>query len=103
MLAGAKWFSTQDLKSDYWQVDLHLDNKEKILLSMGQVLWQFTVMPFGLCDAPATFERLMETALRGLMTHVLCTWMTWSSSAAHFQKNLLDLQKVFQRFHEAHL
>jgi hypothetical protein len=54
MLAGAKWFSTLDLKSSYWQVDLHTD-KEKTVFSMSQGLWQFTVMPFGFCNALATF------------------------------------------------
>jgi hypothetical protein len=74
MLARAEWFSTLDLKSCYWQVNLHLDNEEKVLFSMGQGLWQFTVMPFGLCNAPATFERLMESIIRGLTSHVSCTW-----------------------------
>jgi hypothetical protein len=47
-LVGSKWFSTLDLKSGYWQVDLHPDDTEKTTFSTGQRLWQFTVLPFGL-------------------------------------------------------
>jgi hypothetical protein len=63
-LAGAKWFPTLDLKSGCWQVDVHPDEKEKIAFPRGQGLWQFTIMPFGLCNASVTFERLLETVLR---------------------------------------
>ena len=65
-LSGAKWFSTLDLKSGYWQVELDAKDKEKTVFSIGRGLWEFTVMPFGLANAPATFERLMEQVLAGL-------------------------------------
>jgi hypothetical protein len=64
-LVGAKWFSTLELRSGYWQVDLHPDDKKTAFL-MGPGLWQFMVMPFGLWKAPATFGRLTENLLRGL-------------------------------------
>jgi hypothetical protein len=50
----------------YWQADLPLDDKEKTAFSKGEGLWQFTVMPLGFCNAPALFERLVETVLRGI-------------------------------------
>jgi hypothetical protein len=57
-LSGNSWFSTLDLKSGYWQIKVRHEDREKTAFSIGNGLWQFTVMPFGLCNAPATFERL---------------------------------------------
>jgi hypothetical protein len=103
-LAGGKWFSTLDLKSGYWQVALHADDKEKTAFSTGQGLWQFTVMPFGICNSPATFERLMESVLRGLIYDACLVYLDDIIVIGRtFQEHLDNLRKVFQRLRGAHL
>ena len=65
-LSGSAWFSTLDLKSGYHQIRLAEADRPKSAFSSGTGLWQWRAMPFGLCNAPATFERLMEAVLSGM-------------------------------------
>ena len=54
-LAGSKIFSTLDLLSGYWQVGIMEKDREKTAFCTTEGLFEFRVMPFGLCNAPATF------------------------------------------------
>ena len=65
-LGGNKYFSVMDLLSGYWQVGVHPSDQDKTAFVTAYGLYNFKVLPFGLCNSGATFERLMELVLAGL-------------------------------------
>ena len=65
-LQGSQYFSLLDLRSGYHQVELNPEDRQKTSFCTAGGLWEYKVMPFGLCNAPATFQRLMDVCLSGL-------------------------------------
>jgi hypothetical protein len=101
---GSTWFSTIDLKSGYWQVEMNEADKEKTAFTTGEGLWQFIVMPFGLTNAPATFERLMEQVLAVLPWTICLVYLDdIIVHASSFADELDRLQEVFTRLRSANL
>ena len=98
MLAGKQWFSTLDLASGYWQVSLSRAARAKTAFATHSGLFQFRVMPFGLCNAPATFERLMDRVLQGLRWSRCLVYLDdIISFGGTFDGALSNLTLIFER------
>ncbi|GBN71182.1 Retrovirus-related Pol polyprotein from transposon 297 [Araneus ventricosus] len=88
----------------YWQIEIRPEDREKTAFTTGHGLWQFKVMPFGLCNAPATFERLMETVLLGLSSEACLVYLDDIIIVGRtFEEHLNNLRKVFHRLQKANL
>ena len=103
-LSGAKFFSSLDLNSGYWQVGMKPEDKEKTAFATTMGLYQFTVMSFGLANAPSTFERLMENVLRGLQWEECLLYMDDIIVPSRtIEQGLERLEHIFQRLKMANL
>ncbi|GET01638.1 retroviral-like aspartic protease 1 [Rhizophagus clarus] len=103
-LSGSQWFSSLDLASGFWQVELDQKDREKSTFITRFGTYEFTVMPFGLCNAPATFQRLMDTVLRDILWQFVVVYIDdINVGSKTFEEHLLHLEQVFSRLAQAGL
>ena len=108
LLSGQQFFTTLDLVSGYWQVHMANGAREKTAFTTHTGLYEFRVMPFGLCNAPATFQRLMDTVLAGLtrdkdLVVSVPGWYIELVVGHTVSEHLDNLRSVLQRLWEAGL
>ncbi len=103
-LCHAQVFSTIDLASGYHQVAMHEKDQYKTAFVTPFGLYEYVRMPFGLCNAPATFQRLMQAVMGDLVFQMVLVYLddllVYSST---FEAHLSRLETVLCRLREAGL
>ena len=103
-LSTAKYFSTLDLTSGYWQVEMTPRARKAAAFCTRKGLFEWNVMPFGLCNAPATFQRLMDRVLVGLQWDTCLVYLDDVIVLGRDITQMLErLGQVFTRLREANL
>ena len=106
-LGTAKYFTSLDMGSAFWQVELTEDSIAKTAFITCDGLWEWTRMPFGLCNATATFQRLMSKVLKNVSNRygnlVLCYVDDILIATRTVEEHLQRLREVFQCLRRAGL
>ncbi|MEW8090853.1 MAG: reverse transcriptase family protein, partial [Candidatus Thiodiazotropha endolucinida] len=102
-LSNSKYFSTLDMASGYWQLNLSPQDRDKTSFAIpGVGTFRFRVMCFGLKNAPSSFSRLMEIVLRGLQFDKCLVYLDdIIVMGENFDSELENLKLVLLRFREA--
>lgn len=109
-LKEARYLSSIDLSSSFWQVPLHVDSQDKTTFTVpGRGSFKFKVMPFGLCGAPARQQRLMDMLFHQNFCSdiengmVFCYIDDIVISASDFNTHLVLLNRVLEKLKFAKL
>ncbi|UYV73922.1 hypothetical protein LAZ67_11001452 [Cordylochernes scorpioides] len=105
-----RFYFSMDFQSGFWQIDVEESDREKTAFIILDRLYEFKVMPFGLFDAPATFERMMDNRLEGLKWTIclyylndIISFLGFSSYYRRFIPNYSYLSQPMNDFLEKYL
>lgn len=102
-LKNVKYLTSIDLKSAFWQIPLEASSREKTAFSVpGRGLFEFVRMPFGLCNAPQTLQRLMDRIIGPEFEPKAFVYLDDCIIATNnFEDHLLTLKEIFTRLRKA--
>lgn len=104
-LSDTFYISSVDLKDAFWQIELDVESRDKTAFTVpGRPLYQFTRMPFGLCNAAQTMCRLMDLAISpAIRDNVFVYIDDLLIVSATFEQHLVRLAAVAQSLRRANL
>jgi Reverse transcriptase (RNA-dependent DNA polymerase) len=101
-LGSARYFSTLDANSGYWQINVSAEDMDKTAFTSHRGLYRFRRMPFGLKTAPATFQRAIDVILSTVRFQCALTYLDdiviYSPT---FEQHLVDLKMVLSLLRNA--
>lgn len=96
-LKGCKYYTSLDLKSGYYQINVHKDSIAKTAFITPDGHYEFRRMPFGLCNGPSVFQRLMNTVLGKLrFEKVICYMDDLLIATDSLEANVKQLEEVLK-------
>jgi len=103
-LSGSEFFSTLDMASGYWQIEVEKKDRHKTAFLTKHGLFEFTRMPFGLCNSPSTFQRAVHHVFRGMNWSKILTYLDDLMVVGKgFEEHMSNLQQTFERLQRFHL
>ena len=103
-LQGAKWFSTLDCTSGFFQVQNHPDDMDKTAFACDKGLFAFRVLPMGLVNSPATYQRLMVHIMSPLINQTCLVYLDDCIVFSRtFEEHIERLDEVLSRMESANL
>ena len=101
-IGDSKVFSILDLRQGFNQIMVAEADRKKTAFHGSRQLWEWHVMPFGMKNAPVTFQRVMDIVLQGL-NHHKCYIDDILIHSLDFDEHLIDLESLFIRLREVKL
>ena len=100
-LYNAKFITTLDLASGFWQIPMAEEDISKTAFVCPRGQFEWLVMPFGLCNAPSTFQSMMDEVLRPFISRFVVVYMDDVTIYSNtLEEHLHHLEQVFQKFQD---